>query len=106
MPNDQGKPSLSLDPCRNISQPVNSKVESLLQGLKFKKEPASHWTHERGSLFMSEHVEDEKPVKASDVSIESSYVPLTTVATSSRDPSVLAESSTIQKPMLSLPSSF
>ena len=106
LPNDQGKPSLSLDPRRNISQPVNSKVESLLQGLKFKKEPASHWTHERGSLFMSEHVEDEKPVKTSDVSIESSYVPLTTVATSSRDPSVLAESSTIQKPMLSLPSSF
>lgn len=106
LPNDQGKPSLSLDPRRNVSQPVNSKVESLLQGLKLKKESHSHWTHKRGSLFMSGDAEDEKPVKTSDDSIESSYGPFTTVATSSRDPSVLAESSTIQKPMLSLPSSF
>ncbi|EJS42966.1 hsl1p [Saccharomyces arboricola H-6] len=114
LPNEQNKPSLSLDPRRNVSQPMNLKVESLLKGLKPKKDVPSHWTHKRGSLFMDGPKPDEKPDEKSDEksdktlddSVDSSNVPLTTVVTSSTDPSVLAESSTIHKPMLSLPSTF
>ncbi|CAI4046069.1 hypothetical protein SUVZ_11G1150 [Saccharomyces uvarum] len=106
LPGVKGKTSLSLDPRRNISQPVNSKVESLLQGLKPKRGPPSHWSHESGSLFADGHKADEHPDKALDNTFESSCVPSTMVATDSTDPSVLAESSTIHKPMLSLPSTF
>ncbi|CAI4044665.1 hypothetical protein SKDZ_11G1090 [Saccharomyces kudriavzevii ZP591] len=106
LPDDQKPPSLSLDPRRNFSQPANSKVESLLQGLKLKKDPPPHWTHEGGSLFMSGNSVNETPHNTLDDSVGSSHIPLTTMATSSTDPSVLAESSTIHKPMLSLPSTF
>lgn len=106
LPGVKGKPSLSLDPRRNISQPVNSKVESLLQGLKSKRGPPSHWSHQSGSLFGDGPNADEYSNKTLDNTFESSSVPSTTVATDSTDPSVLAESSTIHKPMLSLPSTL
>ena len=94
LPNKQSKPSPSLDPRRNVSQPLNSKVESLLQGTKFMKEPPSQCNHESGSLFMDKCAAGETPGEISDDLIESSYVPLTMVASPSRDPSILAESST------------
>lgn len=111
-------PSYSLDPRRNVSQPVNSKVvASLLKGFRSKSnfkdlKKDNYWTYQEGSIF------------ADPSEVTSTYLLSGTgeggLSYPKRQPTInstlpnydktdmtdLAHSSTVYKPLLSMPSSM
>lgn len=111
-------PSYSLDPRRNVSQPVNSKVvASLLKGFRSKSnlkdlKKDNHWAHPEGSIFTEPH-EVTNTYLLSGTGEERLRYPERQPTINSTLPNFdntemtdLAHSSTIHKPLLSMPSSM